>query len=177
MHLSVLEAKATKNGELEARLQLSEQDKMAYIHEATQLRKQLQEVKAKWTELYDAVLAITERESAFEEKLNNVKAALSSKIEEANAIEEKRSKMEESLNRSIDQNRIHSTINVELDSRLIALRSDRDGLQVEIDRLQVNLQDQGHSLVFEKTYVIYHMRRKTSEEAKVGIANMDDCIA
>lgn len=43
----------------------------------------------------------------------------------------------------MDQNRIHSATNVELNSRLSALRCERNDLQAKIDRLQAKLQDQG----------------------------------
>ncbi|XP_070044936.1 uncharacterized protein [Nicotiana tomentosiformis] len=174
--LPVLEAKATEMGKLETRLQQSEQDKMAHNQEVSQLHEQFQEAQAKWAEPHDVVLATVERESAFKEQINNLKADLSSKTEEANVAEEKRAKMEERLKKAMDQNRIHSTTNVELDSRLSALRSERDGLQAEINKLQAKFQDQEDSLVFEKTYVVYHMRRKTLEEAKMRIVDIDDCI-
>ncbi|XP_070035117.1 uncharacterized protein [Nicotiana tomentosiformis] len=90
----------------------------------------------------------TEEANAAEEQINNLKADLSSKTEEANDAEDKRDRMKERLKRAMDQNQIYSTTNVELDSRLSAMRSERDDIQVEIDRLQAKLQDQEDSLVY-----------------------------
>ncbi|XP_070034857.1 probable kinetochore protein SPC25 [Nicotiana tomentosiformis] len=134
---------------------------MAHNQEAAQLHEKLQETKAKWAELHDVVIAIAKRESAFEKQINNLKANLCSKNEEANAIEEKRAKMEERLKRIMEKNRLHSTTNVEHDSRLSATKDEREQLQAKIDKLQAKIQDQEDSLIFEKTYVIYHMKKKT----------------
>lgn len=106
-----------------------------------------------------------------------MKINLCSEPEEANAAKEKMDRMEERLKRAMEQNLLHSTTNVELDSCLSAMKSEREELQAKIDKLQEKVQDQEHSLVFEKTYVIYHIKRKTMEEDKMGITNIDNCIA
>ncbi|XP_070057546.1 uncharacterized protein [Nicotiana tomentosiformis] len=128
-------------GEIEARLQQSEKEKMAHSQEADQLQEKLQEAKAKWVELHDVVLAAAERESAFEDQINNLKADLHSKTKEANPFEEKRVKMEEKFKRNMEKKWIHLNTTIELDSRLNTMRSERDDLQVETDRLQAKLQD------------------------------------
>nr|XP_018631166.1 uncharacterized protein LOC108947534 [Nicotiana tomentosiformis] len=76
----------------------------------------------------------------------------------------------------MEQNRIHLSTTRDLDTSLGAMRSERDNLQAEVDMLKAKLQFQEDSLVFEKTYDIHHMRRKTLEEAKTGIIDIDDCI-
>ncbi|XP_009592607.1 coiled-coil domain-containing protein SCD2-like [Nicotiana tomentosiformis] len=74
--LPMLEAKAAEAGDLEARLQKSEQEVIAHSQEATQLHAQLQDVKAKWVKLQDVVLAAAECESASVEQVNNLKVDL-----------------------------------------------------------------------------------------------------
>ncbi|XP_070045721.1 tropomyosin-2-like [Nicotiana tomentosiformis] len=96
---------------------------------------------------------------------------------DTNAAEEKRSEMEERLKRVMEQNRLPSTTNVELDSRIRARKAENEELQAKIDKLRAKLLDQEDSLIFKKTYAMYHMKRKTLEEAKGAIANINDCIA
>ncbi|XP_070034792.1 tropomyosin-2-like [Nicotiana tomentosiformis] len=117
-----------------------------------------------------------ERESAFMGHVNNLEPCLRSKTEEANAVEEKRAKMEERLKRVIEQNQLHATTSVELDSRISLVKAENDKLQTKIEKLQAKLQDQEDSFLLEKTYAIYHMKRKTLKEAKEGISNIDDYI-
>ncbi|XP_070039204.1 uncharacterized protein [Nicotiana tomentosiformis] len=162
----LLEAKAAEAGELEARLQQSEQEMIAHNQEAISLHEQLQESKSKWVELQDNVLAAVERKSASEKQVNNLKVALNSKIEEANAAEEKMAKMEERFKRVIEQNQVHLSATLDLDLSLSAIRSERDRLQAEVDRIKAKLQFQKDFLVLEKTYAIYQVRRKTLKEVK-----------
>ncbi|XP_070050431.1 uncharacterized protein [Nicotiana tomentosiformis] len=148
-----LEAKAAKANELEDRLQLSEQEVMALSQEATKLN------------------------AASVERVNNLEAILRSKAEDTAAAEEKRVRMEERFKKIMEQYWIHISTICDLDSSLSTLRPERDGLQAEVCRLKSKLQFQGDSLVFEKTYAMYHMKRKTLEEAKAVIVDIDDCIA
>lgn len=55
------------------------------------------------------------------------------------------------------------------------MRAENDKLQSKIKILQAKLQEQEDSILY-KTYAIYHMKRKTLEEVKEGIANVDDFI-
>ncbi|XP_070039697.1 uncharacterized protein [Nicotiana tomentosiformis] len=176
-HLPVLEAKIAQMDELEARLQQYEQDRMDYSQEAAQLHENLEEAKAKWVELHDMVIVIAEHESDFMEQVNNLEAVLRAKIEEANAADEMREKMKEKFKRVMEQNRLHSSNNVELDFRISGMRTENEELQSKIDWIQVKLRDSKDSLVFEKMYSIYHMKGKTLEESKEGIVNIDDCIS
>lgn len=74
------------------------------------------------------MLVAAERESAFEKQINNLKADLRSKTKETRVVEEKRAKMEERLKWSMYQNRLHSTMNVELDTHLSSMKSEREEL-------------------------------------------------
>nr|XP_009793988.1 PREDICTED: uncharacterized protein LOC104240798 [Nicotiana sylvestris] len=85
--------------------------------------------------------------------------------------------MEERCKKIVDRNRFHISTTRDIDLRLGATRPERDELLAEVDRLKSKLPHQGDSLVFEKTYSMYHMRRKTLEEAKVGVIDIDDEIA
>ncbi|XP_070054780.1 uncharacterized protein [Nicotiana tomentosiformis] len=143
---------------------------MAHNEEAARLHENLKEAKAIWVELHDTVTAVAERESTLMEQVNNLEANLRSKTEEANAAEGKREKMKERLKRVIEQNRLHSTTNVELDSKISKMRAKNEKLQSKIDKLRAKLQDQEDSLVFEKTYSIYHTKTKTQEEAKKALS-------
>lgn len=98
----MLEANTSQIDNLEARLQQSDQDRMAQSQEAAQLHENLKEVKAKWVELHDTVIVAAEHESSFMEWVNNVKARLSSKTEEANIAEERRERMEERQKRVME---------------------------------------------------------------------------
>ncbi|XP_070045891.1 uncharacterized protein [Nicotiana tomentosiformis] len=101
----MLEAKAAEAGELEARLQHSEQEMIALSQEASQLNVQFQEAKAKWSDVQNDVLATAERESASIERLNNLEAALNSKAEEVDAAEDKRAQMNERYKRIMEHNK------------------------------------------------------------------------
>ncbi|XP_070036511.1 uncharacterized protein [Nicotiana tomentosiformis] len=152
--------------ELEARLQQTEKDQMSHSQEAAQLHEDLKEAKAKWVEHHDVVIAVVEHETVIEEQVNNLKARLCSKTEDANAAEERRAKIEKRLKSVMEQNRLHSTTNIELDSKISMMKSENEELQSKIDKLQAKLWDQVDSFVFDKTYTMYHMKRKTLEEAK-----------
>ncbi|XP_070008161.1 uncharacterized protein C713.09-like [Nicotiana sylvestris] len=104
-------------------------------------------------------------------------AALNSKVKEATVAEEKRAQIESMYRNIIDQNKVCITTIRDLDLSLRAMRSERDGLLTEVDRLKAKLQHQGDSLIIENTYSMYHMRRNTLEEAKAGVIDINDEIA
>nr|XP_016461821.1 PREDICTED: dynactin subunit 1-like [Nicotiana tabacum] len=153
--LPVLEAKAAEAGELEARLQQSEQEMITLSQEASQLN----------------------REAASIERVNNLKAALNFKTAEAATTEEKRAQMEDRYKRIMEHNKVHITNICDLDLSLSATRSERNGLSTEVDRLKLELKRLADSLIIEKTYSMYSMRRKTLEEAKANVIDIDDEIA
>nr|XP_009804075.1 PREDICTED: uncharacterized protein LOC104249361 [Nicotiana sylvestris] len=119
----------------------SSPNKTGWIISRILQRENLKEAKAKWVELHDTVIAAAERESAFMEQVNNLEASLRSKIEKANATEERRAKMEETLKRVMEQNRLHSTTNVELNSKISTMKAENKKLQSKIDKLREKLQD------------------------------------
>ncbi|XP_070014960.1 tropomyosin-2-like [Nicotiana sylvestris] len=77
----------------------------------------------------------------------------------------------------MEKNQLHSTTNVELDSKINIMKAKTEKLQSKIEKVRAKLQDQEDSIHFEKSYDIYHKKRKTLEESKEGNANIDDCIA
>ncbi|XP_070042608.1 uncharacterized protein [Nicotiana tomentosiformis] len=163
--LQALEARLVTMGELESMLEKSEQEKIIHNQEAAQLHEELEELKAKWVELQDAVTVAAELEYASMEQINNLKASLCSKIEEATA-EEKRARMEQRFKKVMEQNSEHARTNTDLCRTYGIMRDENEQLQSKIKKLRSKLQDQEDSFLLEKTYVIYHMRRKTLEEAK-----------
>ncbi|XP_070023212.1 uncharacterized protein [Nicotiana sylvestris] len=146
----VLKAKVANMNELKSWLQQTEQDKMSHIQEDAQLHEGLKEAKCKWIELHDAVAAVIERESSFEDQVNNLKANLCSKIDEVNAAKEMSAKMEDRLKRVMEQNRLHTTSNVELDYILKAMKAENEELHAKIDKLRAKLQNQEDPLFSRK---------------------------
>ncbi|MDX6862059.1 hypothetical protein SJZ72_27505, partial [Klebsiella pneumoniae] len=69
-----------------------------------------------------------------------------------------------------------STIH-DLDVSLQSARSAQESFSTEITQLKEELKGREASLVVEKTYAMYSMRRKTLEEAKTGIFDIDVEIA
>lgn len=69
----------------------------------------------------------------------------------------------------MEQNRIHLTTTIDLDSRLSAMKAQRERLQTKIDNIQAQLQYQEDFLVFEKNYAIYNMKRKTLEKQQQAL--------
>lgn len=59
-----MKAKVAQMGKLEARLEQSEQERMAYNQEAAQLHEELKDLKVMWDELQDVVTVTIECESA-----------------------------------------------------------------------------------------------------------------
>ncbi|XP_070048460.1 uncharacterized protein [Nicotiana tomentosiformis] len=161
-----LEAKDVKAVELEARLQQIDQEVVTLSQETALLKVQFQEAKAKWSEVQNDVIAVVDREVASAKRINNLEAALNSKVEEAAVAEEKHARMEEKYKKVMEHNKFcNSTIN-DLVVSLQAARSERNNLSIEVDQLKEELQYQTTSLIVEKTYSMYNMRRKTLEEAK-----------
>ncbi|XP_070047074.1 uncharacterized protein [Nicotiana tomentosiformis] len=124
--------------DLEAQLEQYEQDRIAHRQEAAQLQEDLKDAKAKWAERHDTVITVAERESAFIDQVNNLKASLHSKIEKANVVNEKRTKMEERLKRVMEHNQLHSTTNVELDSKISIMKAENDKLKSKIENSKLN---------------------------------------
>lgn len=60
----VFEENIANMGELEARLERSEKEKMTHIQEAAQLHEEHKDLKSKWDGLQDIITVATERESA-----------------------------------------------------------------------------------------------------------------
>lgn len=67
---------------------------------------QFEETRAKWVEVHNVVLAVSDREAASTERLNNFEAALNSKTEEVAAVEEKYARLEERHKIVIEHNRV-----------------------------------------------------------------------
>lgn len=57
------------------------------------------------------------------------------------------------------------------------MRYAQDNLSAEVDQLKEELQHREASLIIEKTYAMYNMRRKNFEEAKAGVIDFDAKIA
>lgn len=83
-------------------MEQSEQEETVHNREAAQLRKELEELKAKWVELQDAITMEAERESASMKQINNLESSLRSKIEEVSSTEEKRARMQERFNKVME---------------------------------------------------------------------------
>ncbi|XP_070032716.1 uncharacterized protein [Nicotiana tomentosiformis] len=134
--LPALEAQAAEVVELEAQLQQIEQDMVTLGEEAVLLRVQLQETKAKWSEVQNDVLAISKHEAASTERLNNLEPALNSKAEEVAAAKEKHARMEEKYKRVMEHDKVYNSTICDLDVSLQAARSERNSLSTEVDQLK-----------------------------------------
>ncbi|XP_070045937.1 uncharacterized protein [Nicotiana tomentosiformis] len=77
----------------------------------------------------------------------------------------------------MEHNRVYNSTIRDLDLSLQATRSERNSLSTEVDQLKSELQRRADSLIVEKIYSMYSMRRKTLEEAKAGIIDFDSEIA
>ncbi|XP_070005699.1 uncharacterized protein [Nicotiana sylvestris] len=168
-----LEAQATEVLELEARLHQSEQKVVTLGQEAVLLRVQFEEARSKWVEFHNVVLASSDRQAKSTERLNNLEATLNSKAEEVTTTEEKYAWLEERQKRVIEHNKVFTSTDPDLDVNLRAIISERDTLSTEVGRLKEELQRRAASLIVDKTYYMYSMRRKTLEEAKAGIIDFD----
>ncbi|XP_070042599.1 uncharacterized protein [Nicotiana tomentosiformis] len=175
--LLALEAQAAEASELEAQLQLSEQEVVVLSQEASQLSVQFQESKAKWCEIQNVIVVSAEHEAASTERLNNLEEALNSKAEEADAAEEKHAQMEEKYKRVMEHSKLHMTTIRDLDLSLRATRSETESLSTEVDQLKLELQHRADSAIIEKSYSTYNMRRKTLEEDIMGIIDFHAEIA
>ncbi|XP_070048569.1 uncharacterized protein [Nicotiana tomentosiformis] len=177
VHLSKLEVKATNVVILEARLQQSEQEVETFSREIVPLRIQFEEAKAKWIEVHNDVLTASDREDVSAKRLTNLEAALNSKTEEFASAGAKHSQLEEKYQKTIEHNRLFSSTIRDLNVSLKSVRSARESLSVEVTQLKEELKRQATSLVVDKTYAMFTIRRKTLEEAKAGIIDLDAEIA
>ncbi|XP_070047258.1 uncharacterized protein [Nicotiana tomentosiformis] len=134
-----------------APLQQSEQEVVTRSQEIGPLRVRFEEARAKWTEVYNDVLAATEREAASAERVTNLEAALNSKIEELAATGEKLAQLEEKYRKTIEHNRLFSSTIRDLDVSLKSARSARENLFAEVTQLKEELNHRASSLVVEKT--------------------------
>ncbi|XP_070042762.1 uncharacterized protein [Nicotiana tomentosiformis] len=177
IRLSELETKAAEDVVLETHLQQSEQKVETLSQEIALLRVQFEEARAKWAEVHIVILVAFDREAASVERLNNLEAALNSKAEELAAAEVKYAHLEEKHKRTIEHNKIFSSTVRKLDVSLKSVRCARENLSTEVTQLKEELKRRDASLVVEKTYAMYNMRRKTLEEAKAGFIDFDAEIA
>ncbi|XP_070035406.1 uncharacterized protein [Nicotiana tomentosiformis] len=134
------------------------------------------QAKAKWAEVHGVVLAASDREAASAERLTNLEAALNSKTEEVAPTGVKYDQLEEKYMKTIEHNRIFSSTVHELDVSLKSIRFARENLSAEVIQLK-ELKSREASLVVEKPYVMYNMRRKILEEAKADVIDFDAEIA
>lgn len=77
----------------------------------------------------------------------------------------------------MEQNCEHAKTNTDLSGAYNILKVDNKTLQLMIQKLQARFRDKEDSLLLKKTRVVYSMRRKTLENAKNGISNIDDYIS
>ncbi|XP_070034604.1 uncharacterized protein [Nicotiana tomentosiformis] len=177
LRLSELETKVTEAVGLEARLQQSEQEVVNLSKEIRPLRVRFDEAKAKWAEVQNVVLAATDREAASAERVINLEATLNSKSEELAVMVEKHAQLEEKYRKTIEHNRLFSSTVCELDVSLKYARSTQENLSTEVTQLKEELKRRAASLMVEKPYSMYSTRRKSLEEAKTGITDIDAEIA
>ncbi|XP_070017564.1 tropomyosin-2-like [Nicotiana sylvestris] len=86
--------------------------------------------------------------------------------------------LHEDLNEAKDKSaELHDVVTATAKREINNVKAENDKLQSKIVKLRAKLQDQKDSINLKKTYDIYHMKRKTLEEAKEGVENIDDCIS
>ncbi|XP_070054142.1 uncharacterized protein [Nicotiana tomentosiformis] len=158
--------RATEAGILEAYLQQGDQEVEILSHEIGPLSNSFDEVKAKWAEVQDAILATNDREATAAERETNLEAALNSKVEELTAVEAKYARLEEKYKKTIEHNKLYSSTVRDLDVSIRSARFSRDNLSADITGLKEELEHREASFVVEKTYAMYDIQRKTLEEAK-----------
>ncbi|XP_070051206.1 uncharacterized protein [Nicotiana tomentosiformis] len=134
-------------------------------------------VKAKWVEVQNAILAANDREAAATKRITNLEATLNSKAEELAVAGARHARLEEKYKKIIEHNRLYSSTVHDLDVNLRSARSARDNLSAEITQLKEELRRREASIVVEKTYSMYNMRRKTLEGAKAGVFDIGAEIA
>ncbi|XP_070055210.1 uncharacterized protein [Nicotiana tomentosiformis] len=162
---------------LEARLQQSKQEVITLSQEIGPLRVRYDEAKAKWAEVQNDVLAATDREASSAERVINLEAALNSKSEELAIVEAKHAQLEEKYRKTTEHSRLFRSTIRQLAVSLQSARSARKNLSAEVTQLKEELKHRSASLIVEKPYSMYSMRRKTLEEAKDGIIDVDAKIA
>ncbi|XP_070022417.1 uncharacterized protein [Nicotiana sylvestris] len=148
--LSELEARAAEAIVLEARLQQSEQKIETLNQEIAPFRAQFEEARAKCVENHNTVLAAFDREAASAERLNNLEATLNSKTEELAAAGVKYGQLEEKHKKTIEHNRLLTSIVCDLDVSLQSVRFVRENLSAEVDQLKEKLKHRAASLIVEK---------------------------
>lgn len=77
----------------------------------------------------------------------------------------------------MDKNQEHAKINSNPAETYGNLKVENDQLQLKVQELQGRFRVQKEPSMLEKTHVVYRMRRKTLEDVKIGIKNIDDYIA
>jgi len=102
---------------------------------------------------------------------------MDSKIEKLAAMEAKCAQLEEKYRKTIEHKRLFSSTVHDLDVSLQSVRSARKSLSNEVTQLKEKLKRRATSLIVVKTYAMYSMRRKTLEDAKAGILDLDAKIA
>ncbi|XP_070057479.1 uncharacterized protein [Nicotiana tomentosiformis] len=168
-----LEAKAAEAVVLEARLQKSEQEVVTLSQEVGPLRVRFDEARAKWVEVHNVVLAGTEREASSAGRVITLEATLNYKTEELVVVGVKHTQLEEKYRKTIENNRLFSLTVRDLDVSLKSARSAWENIFAEVTQLKEELKRRAASVVVEKTYAMYSMRRKTLEEAKVSVIDID----
>ncbi|XP_070036977.1 uncharacterized protein [Nicotiana tomentosiformis] len=177
LRLSELETRATEADVLKDRLQQNEQEVVNLNQEIGPLRVNFDEAKANWAEVQNVIFAATVREATCAERVINLEAGLNSKSEDLAVVEVKYAQLKEKYMKTIDHNRLFSSTVRALDVGLKSTRSTRENLSAEVIQLKEELKRRAASLIIEKTYSMYSMRRKTLEEAKAGIIGVDAEIA
>ncbi|XP_070032577.1 uncharacterized protein [Nicotiana tomentosiformis] len=160
--LSELEANVVEAVVLEARLRQREQRVVTRSQEIRPLRVRFDEFRAKLVEVHNAILDAIEREAASAERVIKLEGALNSKIEELASMGAKYAQLEEKYRKTIEHNRLFSST---------------ENLSAGVTQLKEELKRRAASLVVEKTYSMYSIRRKTLEEAKAGVIDFDTEIA
>lgn len=153
-------------------MQQIEQEVETLNQEIAPLRAQFEEARGKWAEVHSAILAASDHEAASAEKLNNLEAALNSKTKELAATGVKYAQLEEKCKKTIELNRLFSSSVCDLAVSLRSVRSGRKNLSAELTNLKKNSSSEWLSLI-KKIYAMYIMKRKTLEETKAGVTNLD----
>lgn len=110
------------------------------------------------------------------ESIRSLETDLHSKTEEANAVEEKMAKIEEWIWKVMDQNREHAKTNSDLAETYGILKVENEQLQSKLQERRARFRVQEESFMLEKTHAVYSMQRKTLEDVKTGIENIDNYI-
>lgn len=85
--------------------------------------------------------------------------------------------MEGRLRKYMEQNQEYAKTSSDPAEIYEILKVVNEQLQWKIQELQARFRAQEESFVIENIHVVYNMRRKTLEDVKIGIKNIDDYIA